>query len=64
MLYDVVVHLKLPGNNPEDAKKRLAVALPHWPHTLVEITPAAEQPPKLVGTLNIQLPSTGVSNGR
>lgn len=64
MLYDAIVRVKLPGNNPEDAQRRLAAAIPHWPHTLDTLVEAAEQPPKLVGTMSLRLPSPGVTNGR
>lgn len=56
MLYDAVVRIKLPGNTPDDAKARLARALPHWPHEVTGIELAPEQPPPITGTANITMP--------
>lgn len=64
MLYDAVLTVKLPGNSPEDAKARLAKAIPHWPHEVVEINPCPVQPEKITGTGHITMPLMGVSNGR
>lgn len=64
MLYDAIVKIKLPGNNPADAAERLKARVPHWPFEIVEIDEAASQPPPLTGSGVITMPIVGVTNGR
>jgi len=63
MLYDAKIKMRLPGDSPEDAKKRLAAKLPPgWVFEIDEISPApaADQPPPVRGILNIRLPGVGL----
>lgn len=63
MLYDAIVKIKLPGNDEANAGERLARCIPHWPFEILEIAPAAEQPPRIVGTGNIVMPLVGSKGG-
>lgn len=64
MIYEAKIAMRLPGDNPGDARTRLASKLPPgWEFEIVEIAPAADQPPPVRGTLNIRLPGVGL-NGR
>jgi hypothetical protein len=56
--------MKLPGNTPEDAAKRLASKLPPgWEFEIQQIEPAPNQPDALVGEGHIRLPLMGVKAG-
>jgi hypothetical protein len=64
VLYVAVIHMKLPGNTPEDAAKRLASKLPPgWEFEIQQIEPAPNQPDALVGEGHIRLPLMGVKAG-
>ena len=54
MLYDAKIKMRLPGDSPEDAAKRLASKLPNgWEFQITEIHLADKQPARIEGTLNI-----------
>lgn len=57
MLYDAKLNMTLPGDSPEDARKRLAAKLPAgWIFQITEIHPSEKQPDRIQGTLNVNLP--------
>ena len=61
MLYNATINMRLPGDSPEDAEKRLASKLPPgWTFEITEIAPAAEQPARVTGTAHIRLPFVGL----
>lgn len=64
MLYDAKLTMRIPGDSPEDAEKRLASKLPPgWQFHIEEIHLADKQPERIAGTLNIALPGVK-SHGR
>lgn len=63
MLYDAVVRVKLPGDNPDDARARLASKLT-YEHEIESLCLSGTQPPRITGTASIKLPLPGVKNGR
>ena len=60
MLYEATVKIMLPGNTPQDAEARLRKLIPQREFDVLEIAPAAAQPPKVTGTGSIKMPLIGV----
>jgi hypothetical protein len=59
MLFDAVVKIKIPGNNRDDAVKRLKEKIPHWEFDVDSINACDKQPPSVVGEGKIIMPVIG-----
>ena len=56
MLFDAKVNIKLPGNTPEEAIKRLKDKI-HYEFSVESIQACDVQPPSVVGEGNIIMPT-------